>query len=165
MSLLTIRTYPDDVLHEKAARLTTVTDEDRRLIDNMVETLFAYKGVGLAAPQVGVLKQIIVAAPHGTKKETYVFINPVIVKTKGEVTDVEGCLSIPCASGEVKRAKKVWVEALDPSGKKKKFTAENFLARIIQHETDHLHGKLFIDHLGFVARREAIDCTRKVKKL
>ena len=165
MAVLPIRVYPDEILRKQCKDITTIGDEEQRLFDDMVETMLENKGVGLAAPQVGILKNVIVAAPKGTKDETYVFVNPVITKTKGEATDTEGCLSIPCASAEITRAKKIWVEALDRDGKKIRFTATDFFARIIQHETDHLGGKLFFDHLGYSARKEVINCARKVNKL
>lgn len=165
MALLTIRVYPNEILRKKCKNVTDIGDEERRIFDDMIETMLENKGVGLAAPQVGILKNVIVAAPKGTKDETYVFVNPVITKSKGEVTDTEGCLSIPCASAEVTRAQKIWVEALDKEGKKIRFTAKDFLARIIQHEMDHLWGKLFLDHLGHLARKEVINCVKKVNRL
>jgi len=165
VAILTVRTYPDEVLHENCEEVTAITPEIEQLIDDMFETMFKNKGVGLAAPQVGVLKNIIIAAPQGTDKETYVYINPVITKSSGEVTDVEGCLSIPCASAEVTRAQKIWVTALDRNGKMLEFSTKDFHARIIQHEADHLKGTLFIDHLGFDARKEVIDCARNVNRL
>ncbi|MBU1863190.1 MAG: peptide deformylase [Candidatus Omnitrophica bacterium] len=165
MALLTIRTYPDEILKKQCEEVLHVGDDERRLIDDMFETMVQNQGVGLAAPQVGVLKNIIVAAPEGPDKELYAFINPVITKKKGEFVDIEGCLSVPCSSAEVTRARKVWVEALDKKGKRITITVSDLFARIIQHEGDHLKGILFIDYLGFQARKEIIDCARKVKKL
>jgi peptide deformylase len=165
MPLLNIRTYPDDVLKQKSEAVASVGEAERQLARDMIETMFENKGVGLAAPQVGVLKQIIVCAPKSSPDEVYVFYNPKITERSGEVSDTEGCLSIPCASGDVTRAKKITVEALDENGTSVTFEAKDFFARIIQHETDHLSGTLFIDHLGFAARKEAIDCAIRVKKL
>ncbi len=165
MALLEIRIYPDEVLRKRCEEVTSIGDDEKRLFDDMIETMLKNKGVGLAAPQVGILKRIIVAAPKGTKDETYVFVNPVITESKGEVEDVEGCLSLPCASAEVTRAKKIKFQALDRNGKKINMEVKDFLARIIQHETDHLNGKLFIDHLGHTARAEVINCARKVNRL
>ena len=165
MSLLNICTYPDDVLKQECEPIESVGDVERKLVKDMIETMLENQGVGLAAPQVGVLRSIIVCAPKGTAGQVHVFFNPVITKKHGEVRDTEGCLSLPCASGEVTRAKKIWVDALDRDGKPVSFKATDFFARIIQHETDHLHGVLFIDHLGFAARKEAIDCAIRVKKL
>jgi len=165
MSLLTIRTYPDEILKQKCEELPQVGDVEKKLAADMIETMFENKGVGLAAPQVGVLRQIIVCAPKGTPEETHVFYNPVITERSGEATDSEGCLSLPCASGDVTRAKKITVKALDRDGQPVTFEARDFFARIIQHEIDHLSGILFIDHLGFVDRKDAIDCAIRVKKL
>lgn len=165
MALLSIVTFPDDLLRQQSKEVKDITDDDQRLIDDMIETMFYNKGVGLAAPQVGVLKNIIVVSPKANRKEVFVYINPVITKMKGEVVDHEGCLSVPCASGQVVRGKKIWVETMDREGEKVSFSVSDFHARIIQHETDHLHGKLFIDHLGFAARKEAIEAAKKAKEL
>jgi peptide deformylase len=165
MAKLNIRTYPDDILRMKAHEVTKIAEQESKLIDDMIETMRKNDGVGLAAPQVGVLKRIIIAAPQGGKKELHVFVNPVITKTRGESIGTEGCLSVPGTCGDVKRAQKIWVRAQDRSGKKISFTADNFLARIIQHETDHLFGKLYIDHLGFNDRQTVIDCLKKVDRL
>lgn len=165
MAELTIRTYPDEVLREVAQEVSSISEVEQKLIDDMFETMLKNRGVGLAAPQVGILKRIIVIAPRGNDKELYAYVNPHIYKGQGEVIDEEGCLSVPCASAEVTRYKKIWLRALDRNGKKIDTTVSDFPARIIQHETDHLNGKLFIDHLGFQARKEIIDCARDTKRL
>lgn len=165
MAVLTVRTYPDDVLKQKAKDVSHVGESEKKLAQDMIETMFASKGVGLAAPQVGILRNIIVCSPRALRDDVHIFYNPVIVEEKGEVTDTEGCLSLPCASGEITRAKKIRVKALDQDGNPIDFTVSDFFARVIQHEMDHLKGILFIDHLGFQARKEAIDCAIRVKKL
>ena len=161
----TIRIYPDPVLKEMSKDVTVFDGDLDQLIEDMIKTMNAEQGVGLAAPQVGVSKRIIIAAPNGAEGEVHVFINPVITKKEGEVTDIEGCLSLPEASGDVPRAKDICVEAQDKSGKKCKFKAGNFFARILQHEIDHLNGILFIDHLGFVERKAAIEKVKEAPKL
>lgn len=165
MGYLSVVTYPDDRLRQECEDITDFGDDFQALVDDMLESMIYHKGVGLAAPQVGVLKNLIVVSPKCNLKEHYVFANPVISNPKGEIVDCEGCLSVPCASGDVARAKKISFEALDRNGKPVSFTATDFFARILQHETDHLHGKLFIDHLGFADRREAIEAARKAKEL
>jgi peptide deformylase len=158
MAPLPIRKYPDKILREKAAEVITIDQQIDTLIDEMIETMFKNDGVGLAAPQVGVLKRIIIAAPKADNTELYVFINPVITRASGEVSGSEGCLSVPGSSGEVIRAKKICFSALDRKGNPVSLIAEDFFARILQHETDHLLGKLYIDHLGFAARKQALHC-------
>ena len=157
MAILKIYTYPDDVLKQKCRDIVNLTNEDRTLINDMIETMFASKGVGLAASQVGILKNIIVCSPKVSKNEVYVLVNPVIVYKSGSVIDEEGCLSLPSAEGEVERAKLIKVDAFDKDFNKIVFEAKDFFARIIQHEIDHLNGILFIDHLGFSARKKAIN--------
>ncbi len=165
MAVLDIVTYPSDILKQVAADVSVVGPEEKQLVSDMIDTMIKNKGVGLAATQVGVLKRIIICSPRGKRDELYVFVNPVIVSRQGSELDSEGCLSIPCATGDVDRATEISLEALDGDGNRIDFEASGFFARIIQHETDHLNGTLFIDHLGFLARQEAIDCTLKAKRL
>jgi peptide deformylase len=132
----------DEVLREKAKEVKRITPNITKLLDNMRDTMYAYKGVGLAAPQVGVSKRVIVVDIGEGLIE---FINPEIIESQGEVIDFEGCLSIPEIVGEVKRANIVKVKGLDRSGKEVKIKAEGYLARALQHEIDHLNGILFVD--------------------
>ena len=151
MPLLDIITVPNKVLRTKAKPIKTVTDETRALIDNMVETLHEAPGVGLAAPQVGILSRIIVVEwgddeDEEAPKKLYTLVNPEITKQSNEtVLGVEGCLSIPKFVGEVERAEKITVKGFNRNGQPVKIKAAGWLARIFQHEIDHLEGILFTD--------------------
>lgn len=133
---------PHDVLRQPAQEITKVNNQIRLLADNMVRIMKKANGVGLAAPQIGILKRIIVIAPEG--KPT-VLINPVITHREGSEIAEEGCLSIPGLYGDVERAETIEVEAYDIKGRAFSYTIEGFAARIVQHEVDHLDGVLFID--------------------
>lgn len=133
----------EEVLRRKCKPVATVDAVTRRLIDDMVATMEAANGVGLAAPQVGVAKRILVAADED---EIHALINPKIISRSGRETGTEGCLSIPGLFGAVPRARRVVVTGLDRSGRQVRIEAEGWLARIFQHELDHLNGVLFIDH-------------------
>jgi len=137
-----IRYGEDEVLREKAKPVTNINDGVHRLLDNLRDTMYNNKGVGLAAPQIGVLKRVIVVdAGEGF----YELVNPEILEASGKETDVEGCLSIPGLVGEVERAARVVVRGLDRHGAEVKVEAAGFFARALQHEIDHLDGILFID--------------------
>lgn len=142
MAILPIRKLPDPVLRQKARPVQRVTRRHRRLIEDMKETMYAAPGVGLAANQVGVLERIIVVDPGD---QFLALINPEIVAAEGVDVDVEGCLSIPGVTGYVERAASIRVRGLDERGRAVELEAEGYLARIIQHEVDHLDGVLFID--------------------
>ena len=156
MSILRIRTYPDPILKLKATALTEFDAKHQRLFDDMIETMHVEDGVGLAAPQVGVSKQILIACPTVKKGEEYVIVNPEIYESSGQETAVEGCLSLPGISGEVTRAKKIRVRFKDRHGNAQDVEVKDFFARIIQHEMDHLDGMLLIDRLSFNKRQEAL---------
>ncbi len=158
MTELQIVTLPDEVLRKKARPVTRFDDDLQTLIDNMIETMRAANGVGLAAPQIGQPLQLAVieALPETDKegndipdsRELYVIVNPRIVWESREVVDgIEGCLSIPGYVGEVERAHAVRVRAQDRHGKPLKLRLKGWTARIFQHEIDHLHGVLYIDKL------------------
>jgi len=151
--LLDIRVLGDPVLRQETTVVTEVTDELRRLIDDMFETMHAAEGIGLAAPQVGRTERIAVVDVHGQR---YALVNPEIVHAEGKGKGEEGCLSIPDIYGEVERATRVVVRALDRDGKPFEIDASELLAVCLQHEIDHLHGKLFIDYLGTFRRRNAL---------
>ncbi len=136
--------YPDPILREKAMPVKRINDRLLNLLDDMAETMYKAEGVGLAAPQVGVSKRLFVV-DVGDEHGLLEFINPEIIAREGEQLGPEGCLSIPGISGEVRRAKKVKVRALNREGKPFELEAEDYLARAIQHELDHLNGVLFID--------------------
>lgn len=149
-----ILVYPDPVLKQKAKPVAQVDDSVRELVRDMVETMYSADGVGLAAPQVGVLKRIIVIDPAPGTKESklYVFINPEIVSADGRTKYTEGCLSIPGESEEIERFEKLTVRALDEQGETFEVEAEGLLAIALQHEIDHLDGVLFVDRLSSLKR-------------
>ena len=148
MALLNIIRFPDPRLRTKAVPVTDVSDGIREFLNDMLETMYAAPGIGLAATQVNVHQQVVVIDISEEKNQPYFFINPVITKKDGEEISEEGCLSVPEYYAEVKRAETVTVEALDRNGKKFTLDAEGLLAVCIQHELDHLKGKLFIDYLS-----------------
>ncbi len=143
MAILNIRQLGDPVLRSKCKPVRKITDKTRELIDNMVDTMYHDDGVGLAAPQVGVLQKIIVIDTRKDKLIT--MINPKIVSAEGKKLGEEGCLSIPGKTGIVPRAEKVVVKGLNRKGKEYQIEASELLARTFQHEIDHLDGTLFID--------------------
>ena len=154
MAIREILTYPHPVLREKAKKVTTFDDELKTLVQDMGETMFDAPGVGLAANQIGVAKQIIVVDQSQSEedKQFIALINPVISDGEGSVVDDEGCLSVVECMAKVKRFQKIHVTAQDLEGKPVEFDAEERFARIIQHEVDHLNGILFIDHLSSLKR-------------
>lgn len=144
MAIRLIVKEPDEVLHKTAKTVTKITPNVQKLLDDMADTMYDAEGVGLAAPQVGILKRLIVVdadEEHGLIK----MINPEIVSTEGEQFGPEGCLSIPGLNGDVRRAETVTVRGLDREGKEITVTANGLLARAFQHEIDHLNGVLFTD--------------------
>lgn len=153
---LSIKIYPDKILRKKAAPLKRVGDDERRLARDMIETMRSANGVGLAAPQVGISKRIIVVLDVEGSGKAPVFINPKIVKKKGRSRFCEGCLSVPDVTSDVVRPEFVTVEALNLGGESIKMEIGGLLARIIQHEVDHLDGILFIDRIGLLKRKKLI---------
>ena len=146
MAVLKLQKYGSPVLREKAMPVNNIDSEVRELVENMIETMYTEGGVGLAAPQVGVSKRIIVI---DTEEEgVIVLVNPVIIKREGETKEEEGCLSVPGVYSPVRRSSSITVEAIDLNEKKIKITQEGFLAIALQHEIDHLEGYLFIDRLS-----------------
>ena len=146
MSLLTMRFVPDGVLREKAKKIGKIPANMRKYTEDMVETMHAENGVGLAANQVGSLQKVaVIQLPDWD--EPLVLINPEIVRREGEREIEEGCLSIPGYRGTVKRSERVRARALDLSGKVVRIRAEGLLAQALEHETDHLNGILYIDRL------------------
>jgi len=155
MALLEIVEFPNPGLKENCAEVTEVTDEIKTLLEDMAETMYDAPGVGLAAPQIGIQKRIIVVDP-GPKNpedenetgELYKLVNPEIIKSEGQVDSEEGCLSIPGIKETIKRSQRVVVKALNEDGEEINIDADGFLAIVLQHEIDHLNGVLFIDHLS-----------------
>ncbi|MCF6190430.1 MAG: peptide deformylase [Cocleimonas sp.] len=148
MAKLNILRFPDARLRTKAKPVGEVTDKTRALLDDMLETMYDAPGIGLAATQVNVHQQIVVIDVSEEKDEPYCFINPVITKAEGEEVCEEGCLSVPEYYAEVERAETITVVALDRNGKEFTLEADGLLAVCVQHELDHLKGKLFVDYLS-----------------
>lgn len=144
MALRNIRKYGDDVLRKKCREIDQIDDRLLTLIEDMKETMYDADGVGLAAPQVGVLKRLFVI---DIGEGPLVFINPEIIETSGSQTDEEGCLSLPGETEEVMRPNYVRARALNEKGEEFEIEAEELLARAILHEYDHLNGTLFIDRI------------------
>lgn len=142
MAIRNIRKYGDDILRKKAKEVTVFDDKLKTLLNDMAETMKDAKGVGLAAPQIGILRKVVVIDVGEGLIE---LINPEIVFEEGEAVEVEGCLSIPGINGEVARPQKVKVKAMDRNGKIFEIEGEDFLARALCHEIDHLNGILFVD--------------------
>lgn len=143
MALMEIKTAGDPVLKQHCSEVEKIDKRLRKLLDDMAETMYANEGVGIAAPQVGIPIRAVVIDVD--KKKRYDLINPVITYREGSVIDSEGCLSCPELSGEVERSEKVRVKYTTRFGKEKEIEAEGLLARCLQHEIDHLNGRLFID--------------------
>jgi peptide deformylase len=160
VSILDIRVLGDPVLRKETAIVESVTDNIRALIEDMFETMYAAEGIGLAAPQVGRTERVTVMDVEGAK---YALINPEIVSRQGSARGEEGCLSIPEVFGEVDRAVAVTVRALDEKGHEIEIEGSELLARCLQHEIDHLHGKLFVDYLSVLKRRAAVARWEQVK--
>lgn len=154
MAVLKIRKYPEDVLKKKTKPVSEFDHELQKLIDDMIETMYAAPGVGLAANQVGVSKQVTVidVSSRDETSSLIVLVNPEIVHKEGEDSCEEGCLSIPEYTTIVKRAEKVKVRGLDRNGALIEIEAEGLLARALQHEIDHLNGFLLIDRIGRIKR-------------
>lgn len=144
MAIRTIRTWGDEILEKNCRDVTEMKPRLRELIDDMFDTMYAANGVGLAAPQVGVLKKIVVIDVSEDADEPLVLINPKILEMSGEQTGQEGCLSVPGKAGIVTRANYVKVKALDENMDEIIVEAEELLARAIQHEVDHLSGVLYV---------------------
>ncbi len=164
MSVLAIRKYGDDVLRLPAEPVEQIDDALQVLIDDMIDTMYAAPGVGLAANQIGVAKRLMVIDLSVGKRpgECHVFINPEIVEAEGEITEEEGCLSIPDFVEVVTRPERVKLRYLDRNGETREMWGDGLMARAMCHEIDHLNGTLFVDHLrGFKKDR----ILKKIAKL
>lgn len=146
MALLKILRYPDERLHTVAARVPEVTDEIRALVHDMAETMYAAPGIGLAATQVDVHQRVIVIDISAVHNQLHVLINPEITARSGESDCEEGCLSVPGIFGKVQRAERITIEAWDREGNPYVLNADGLLAVCIQHEMDHLIGKVFVEY-------------------
>ncbi len=165
MAVLQILAYPDPRLRKVAGPVSAVTADVQTLIRDMAETMYAAPGVGLAATQVDVHKRIVVIDTSETRDELQVFINPEIVMAEGEAECEEGCLSVPGYYDKVSRAARVRVRALDARGAAFELEAEGMLAVCIQHEMEHLQGKVFVDHLSPLKQARLAARLRKKKRL
>jgi peptide deformylase len=152
MAILNILRFPDQRLRKKARLVEQVDDGVRQLVDDMFETMYDAPGIGLAATQVNVQQRVVVIDVSETRDQPQVFINPEILEQRGEEIMEEGCLSVPGIFAEVKRAEWVRVRALDRDGKPYEIETDGLLAVCIQHEIDHLNGKLFVDYLSELKR-------------
>ena len=161
MSLLPLHLLGSPVLRQRSAEVKVVDEETRRFIDDLFETMATAKGVGLAANQVGVARRVAVIDVDGDR---LVLVNPVIIESEGRDAAEEGCLSIPEIYAEVTRPAQVTVEATDRDGNRYRRDATGLLARVIQHEIDHLDGILFVDHLGVIKRKMLLSRYRKEHK-
>jgi len=161
MTILEILHYPDPRLRRHAEPVATVDDKVRALVDDMATTMYAAPGIGLAAIQVGVAQRVIVIDLSESRNQLQVFINPQIVSAEGEQVLEEGCLSVPGIFEPVTRAEHIRVRALNRDGEPFEFEARGLLATCIQHEIDHLDGKMFVDYLSRL-KQERI--TKKLQK-
>lgn len=144
MALRIIVLEPDEVLHQVAKEVPKITPNIQKLLTDMADTMYHAEGVGLAAPQIGILKRVIVV-DVGDEHGLIEMVNPVILSAEGEQIGPEGCLSIPGINGDVRRHQKIKVKGLDRNGREITIEAEDFLARAFQHEIDHLNGVLFTE--------------------
>ena len=161
--ILDIRVLGDPILRQETKPVAAVTDEHRTLIDDMFETMHRAQGIGLAAPQVGRTERIAVVDVEGGS-QPLALVNPrVVSSSSGTEKSEEGCLSIPDIFGDVERPESVVVRALDRDGREIEIQASGLLARCLQHEIDHLDGKLFIDYLSLLKRRSALSQWSKIK--
>ncbi len=165
MALLKILEYPDPRLKRVAAPVTAVTPEIRTLVRDMAETMYAAPGIGLAATQVDVHKRVIVMDLSEARDELRVFINPELVTAAGDLESEEGCLSLPGYYDRVQRAASIRVRALDAEGQPFELDADGMLAVCIQHEMDHLIGKVFVDRLSPLKRARYAARARKKQRL
>ncbi|MDO8885380.1 peptide deformylase [Candidatus Oleimmundimicrobium sp.] len=161
MTVLKIREFGDPGLKEKCHKIVVGKQNLNELIKNMADTMYGAPGVGLSAPQVGILEQLFI---YDVGDGLQVYINPKIVAVEGEDIDEEGCLSIPNIQVPVKRAKKVKISTLNAKGKNVTFVADGLLARVIQHEIDHLNGILILDKTDVANRRNALmELSKKIE--
>lgn len=165
MAILEILHFPDPRLRQRAAEVDAVDDELRRLIDDMFETMYQAPGIGLAATQVNVHKRVVVMDIAKEQDEPRVFINPQIVVLDGVEEMEEGCLSVPGVYEKVQRAERIRVRAMDREGQAFELDADGLLAVCIQHEIDHLDGKLFVDYLSQLKRQRIRKKLEKQRRL
>ncbi|KPC49439.1 peptide deformylase [Amantichitinum ursilacus] len=164
MAILNILQYPDDRLHTVAKPVTVFDDKLQQLIDDMAETMYAAPGIGLAATQVNVHERLITIDISESKDDLLVLINPRILEMDGTCNSEEGCLSVPGIYEEVQRAEHIRVSALDRNGKEFKLSADGLLAVCIQHEMDHLEGKVFVEKLSRLKLNRIVQKLKKTQR-
>lgn len=166
MAFSEILVYGNKLLRGKSSEITEFDEDLRKLVNKMYDTMYKAGGIGLAAPQVGVMKRLVVLDILHYEGPKIALINPVI-KSRSRLTDIheEGCLSVPGIRGDVVRSKKIEIEAWDVEGKTVVLKAREMFARVVQHETDHLDGILFIDHLDELGREQVNTELEKIKNM
>ncbi|MFC2051963.1 peptide deformylase [Chloroflexota bacterium] len=162
MTILPIRVAPDPILRQKSKRVRNIDGSIHKLINDMIETMHAAPGVGLAAPQVGIPLRVIVIGI--LEQEDIALINPEIVRKSGECLVNEGCLSVPGYVGEIKRAESVTAKGRNQNGKEIRIKAEGLLAQALEHEIDHINGILYIDQLESIDKLHKIEPEEKEEK-
>lgn len=165
MSILTILEFPDERLRKKAAVVQTIDDKLKKLVDDMLETMYVSHGVGLAATQVDVHQRVVVIDVSEQKDTPVCLINPEILEKDGVEESEEGCLSVPGFFEKVKRAEHIKVKALNREGQPFEFEAGDLLAVCVQHEMDHLNGKLFVDYISPLKRQRIKKKLQKIHKM
>jgi len=164
MALMPILRYPDPRLHKVATKVERIDDKIRKLINDMAQTMYAAPGVGLAATQVDVHKRIVVVDISELRDQLHVLVNPEIVEATGEADCEEGCLSVPGVYEKVRRAQHITVQALDAEGNRYSLDADGLLAVCIQHEMDHLDGKVFVEYLSRLKQNRILAKLRKQER-
>lgn len=164
MPVLEVLTFPDERLRTVAKPVSAVTPEIQKIADDMIETMYDEEGIGLAATQVNIHQRIVVIDVSESRDQPMVLINPIIIEKSGEDGIEEGCLSVPDARALIPRAAHVVVEALNRDGEMFRFEADELLAICVQHELDHLEGKLFVDYLSPLKRKRIKDKLEKIKR-
>ena len=164
MALLPILHYPDPRLHKVAAPVPAVDDRIRQLIRDMAETMYAAPGIGLAASQVDVHERVLIIDISEARNELQAFVNPQIIEASGEAECEEGCLSVPGIFEKVRRAERIRVRALNAQGEEFSIDAEGLLAVCIQHEIDHLDGKVFVEYLSRLKQRRIVAKLKKQQR-
>lgn len=165
LGILTILEFPDERLRKKAAMVKTVDDKIKKLADDMLQTMYDSHGVGLAATQVDVHQRVIVIDVSEEKDDPIFLINPEIIEKDGIKESEEGCLSVPGFFEKVKRAEHIRVKALNRDGQSFEFEARDLLAVCVQHEMDHLNGKLFVDYISSLKRQRIKKKLEKIHKM
>ena len=164
MALLSLLRYPDSRLYQRAAKVARVDDNIRKLINDMAQTMYAAPGIGLAATQVDVHLRVIVIDISETHDQLRVFINPELIAASGESDCEEGCLSVPGVYEKVRRAERITVRALDAEGRTYTLEADGLLAVCIQHEMDHLEGKVFVEKLSRLKQKRILARLKKQER-